>query len=248
MAAPSDPSLAEKQALPSSSPFDDVTRIPTTEPPPNGGWAAWSQVIGGHIITFFAWGWVQSFGMFQSYYNSIHLSSPSNISWIGALTIFFLLSIPLWTGAASDTGHFRLVIRSGIALWLLGIFTTSVCKEYWQFVLAQGFCIGLGNGCLFVPMISVVSTYFDSTKRAFAISLVVSGSATGGMVIPIMMNRLINQIGFGWAVRTLGFMALVLLLIAERLLKKRVPPKESVRMLEPRELKDAVFDLFVSVH
>jgi hypothetical protein len=36
-----------------------------------------------------------------------------------------------------------------------------------------------------------------------------------------------------------------MLLIAERLLKKRLPPKSSVKMLEPSELKDAVFDLFV---
>ena len=42
-------------------------------------------------------------------------------------------------------------------------------------------------------------------------------------------------------------MALGMLLIAERLLKKRMPPKDSVKMLEVQELKDVVFDLFVSV-
>jgi MFS family permease len=185
--------------------------------------------------------------MFQAHYTSIGLSSPSNISWIGALTVFFLLSLPLWSGAASDLGHFKLVLRLGIALWLIGIFMTSICTKYWQFVLAQGFCIGFANGCMFVPMISVVSTYFDATRRSFAISVVLSGSATGGMVIPIMLNRLIDRIGFGWAVRCLGFMALGMLLIAERLLKKRMPPKDSVKMLEVQELKDVVFDLFVSV-
>jgi MFS family permease len=139
---------------------------------------------------------------------SIGLSTASNISWIGALTVFFLLSIPLWSGAASDTGHFKLVLRVGIGLWLVGIFMTSICKEYWQFVLAQGFCIGFANGCMFVPMVSVISTYFDATKRSFAISITLCGSGTGGLVIPIMLNRLIDRIGFGWAVRTLGFMAL----------------------------------------
>jgi len=228
-----------------SSTFD-VTRVASTEPPPNGGWVAWSQVLGGHIITFFTWGFITSFGMFQAHYTSIGLSTASNISWIGALTVFFLLSIPLWSGAASDTGHFKLVLRVGIGLWLVGIFMTSICKEYWQFVLAQGFCIGFANGCMFVPMVSVISTYFDATKRSFAISITLCGSGTGGLVIPIMLNRLIDRIGFGWAVRTLGFMALVMLLIAERLLKKRLPPKVAVKMLEPSELKDPVFDLFVS--
>ncbi|CAO2656592.1 Nn.00g053950.m01.CDS01 [Neocucurbitaria sp. VM-36] len=226
-------------------PFHNVTRIASIEPPPNGGWVAWSQVIGGHIITFFTWGFITSFGMFQAHYTSIGLSTPSNISWIGAITVFFLLSVPLWSGAASDTGHFKLMLRLGIGLWLLGIFMTSICEEYWQFLLAQGVCIGLANGCMFVPVISVVSTYFDATKRSFAIAVVLSGSGTGGLVIPIMLNRLIDRIGFGWALRSLGFMALVMLLIAERLVKKRLPPKDSVKMLEPRELKDVVFDLFI---
>lgn len=223
----------------------EITRIASVEPPPNGGWVAWKNVVGGHIITFFTWGFITSFGMFQAHYTSIGLSTPSNISWIGALTVFFLLSTPLVSGAASDTGHFKLVLRTGMALWLLGIFMTSICQQYWQFVLAQGFCIGIANGCMFVPMISVVSTYFDATKRSFAIGLTLCGSGTGGLVIPIMLNRLIDRVGFGWAVRTLGFMAMGLFVVAERLVKKRLPPKDSVTMLEPRELKDAVFDLFV---
>ncbi|KAF1974450.1 MFS general substrate transporter [Bimuria novae-zelandiae CBS 107.79] len=40
-------------------------------------------------------------------------------------------------------------------------------------------------------------------------------------------------------------MALGMLLVAVRLLKKRLPPKDSVKMLEPRELKGPVFDLFI---
>ena len=225
----------------------EIVCVASVQPPPNGGWDAWSQVLAGHIVTFFTWGFITSFGMFQAHYTSIGLSTPSNISWIGALTVFFLLSVPLLSGAAADTGHFKLVLRLGIGLWLLGIFSTSLCRDYWHFVLAQGLCIGLGNGCMFVPMMSVVSTYFDASRRSFAMGIVLCGSGTGGLVIPIMLNRLISLIGFGWAVRTLGFMALVMLLAAERWLKKRLPPKDSVKMLEPNELKDVVFDLFVSL-
>jgi MFS family permease len=224
----------------------NITRISSIEPPPNGGWEAWSQVIGGHIITFFVWGFITSFGMFQAYYTSNSLSSPSNISWIGSMMIFLLMIIPLWSGSASDVGHYKLILRTGVLLWLVGIFMTSICSEYWQFLMAQGVCIGVANGFMFVPTMSVVSTYFDSSKRSFAIGLVLTGSATGGMIFPIMLNRLFVLIGFGWAVRCFGFMALVLLLLAERLLKKRLPPKDSAKFFEPSELKDVVFVLFVS--
>lgn len=39
----------------------DITRVISTEPPPNGGWVAWSQVLGGHIVAFFTWGFITSF-------------------------------------------------------------------------------------------------------------------------------------------------------------------------------------------
>lgn len=225
----------------------DVTRISSIDPPPNGGWAAWSQVLGGHVVTFFVWGFITSFGMFQAYYTSTGVSPPSNISWIGSMMIFFLMLVPLWSGSASDVGHFKLVLRVGIALWLVGIFTTSVCHEYWQLLLAQGVCIGLANGCMFVPTMSVVSTYFDPSRRSLAIGLILCGSATGGMIFPIMLDRLFRIVGFGWAVRSFGFMALVLFVFAERLLKKRLPPKDSAKFFEPSELKDIVFVLFVCI-
>lgn len=160
--------------------------------------------------------------------------------------IFFLMLIPLWSGSLSDVGHFKTVLRIGALLWLVGIFTTSVCKEYWKFLLAQGVCIGVANGCMFVPSMSVVSTYFDPSRRSLAIGLILCGSATGGMIFPIMLNRLFGIVGFGWAVRIFGFMALLLLVLAERLLKKRLPPKDSAKLFEPSELKDIVFILFVS--
>lgn len=224
----------------------NLTRISSSEPPPNGGWEAWSQVLGGHIVTFFVWGFITSFGMFQSYYTSAGISSPSNISWIGSLMIFFLMLIPLWSGSASDVGYFKTVLRCGALLWLVGIFTTSVCKRYWQFLLAQGVCVGMANGLMFVPTMSVVATYFDARRRSLAIGIILCGSATGGMIFPIMLNRLFNIVGFGWAVRIFGFMALGLLVLAERLLKKRLPPKGSAKLFEPSELKDIVFILFVS--
>jgi MFS family permease len=238
------PNLASSK--PESFPTASLTHITSIEPPPNGGWEAWSQVVGGHIITFFVWGFITSFGMFQAYYTSKSLSSPSKISWIGSMMIFLLMIVPLWSGSASDIGYYKPVLRTGILLWLVGIFMTSICTKYWQFLLAQGFCIGVANGFMFVPTMSVASTYFDPNRRSFAIGLILSGSATGGMIFPIMLNRLFNIVGFGWAVRCFGLMAAVLLLLAEKLLKKRLPPKDSAKFFEPSELKDVVFVLFVS--
>lgn len=54
----------------------------------------------------------------------------------------------------------------------------SLCKEYWQIVLAQGVVVGLGGGCLFVPSVAILPTYF-STRMAFMIGVAGSGSGIG---------------------------------------------------------------------
>ena len=36
----------------------------------------------------------------------------------------------------------------------------SICKEYWQFVLAQGIVCGIGFGLLFTPSIAIIPQYF----------------------------------------------------------------------------------------
>ena len=49
-------------------------------------------------------------------------------------------------------------------------------------MLAQGFCIGLGGGMLFVPSVAILPTYF-STKIGLAIGLAAAGSSMGGKFV-----------------------------------------------------------------
>ena len=54
----------------------------------------------------------------------------------------------------------------------------SLCHEYWEALLAQAFCVGLGAGCLFVPSVAILPTYF-TTKIALAVGIAASGSSFG---------------------------------------------------------------------
>ena len=51
-------------------------------PPPDGGLTAWTQVLMGHLIVFNTWGYINSFGVFQTYYVATLGHSPSDISWV----------------------------------------------------------------------------------------------------------------------------------------------------------------------
>lgn len=131
---------------------------PASPPPPDGGLQAWLQVLIAHLVIFNTWGYINSFGVFQTYYLSTLEQSPSQISWIGSVQVFLLFFIGTFSGRATDAGYFRRTFVIGTVLILLGVFTTSVCTEYWQLFLAQGVCTGIGNGLLFCPTLAILPT------------------------------------------------------------------------------------------
>jgi len=90
-----------------------------------------------------------------------------------------VLLVGACTGPIFDRGYLRLLLLIGSFGVVFGFMMLSLCTEFWQAMLAQGFCIGLGGGMLFVPSVAILPTYF-STKIGLAIGLAASGSSMGG--------------------------------------------------------------------
>ena len=189
-------------------------------PPPDGGLLAWSQVLAGHLVAFNSWGYVNSFGLFQAYYTTSLRQSPATISWVGGIQIFFMMFIGAFSGSALDAGYYYSVAVPGLALQVLGIFVTSLATNYWQLLVAQGICQSIGRGLTFTPTMALVSTYF-TTKRALAVCGMHSGTATGGVVFPITVRQLLDRIGIGWTVGTMGLVFLANAAIALALIRPR---------------------------
>ena len=129
-------------------------------------------------------GLVNTFGVFQDYYESAILSTttPSAISWIGTLQGFLLIFVGILTGPLFDRGYFRHLIFAGAILVVFGMMMTSICTAYYQLLLAQGICVGIGSGCLFVPSVAIVATYFTS-KRALMTGITAAGGSIGNATI-----------------------------------------------------------------
>lgn len=51
-----------------------------------------------------------------------------------------------------------------------------------------------------------------------------TGSSLGGIIFPIMVTRLISEVGFPWTMRICGFVILALLVLANLTIKNFVPP------------------------
>lgn len=120
----------------------------------------------------------------------------------------------------------RVLMIPGTLVLVVSIMITSICQEYYQYVLAQGVLFGLGVGMLFYPSLSAISTYFKK-YRATATGIALAGSGVGGVVYPIMLQRLFLMVGFGWGVRIAGFICLALCSLACCMVSSRLECRRS---------------------
>ncbi|KAJ4374017.1 hypothetical protein N0V83_002756 [Neocucurbitaria cava] len=202
---------------------------------PDGGKDAYLCLLGGFCCLFCSFGWLNCLGVFQNYYQMNQLSeySPSTIAWIASLEIFIMFLPGPIVGWVYDNHGPKYIIIFGTFMHVLGLMMTSLCTEFWQFILAQGICSPLGLNCIFQAGTATIPTWFFK-KRGLAYGIMAAGSGLGGIIFPIMASHLIPEIGYGWTMRTFGFMILGLMCIAGLTVKSRLPPK-------PRPLQLKVF-------
>lgn len=229
-----DPADASHAAEPPS------TATPTL--PPDGGLQAWAQVIMGHLVLINSWGYLSSFGFFQSHYTTTLSVTPFAISWIGSVQICLVYLVGTFSGRALDAGYFHAVLGLG-SLQVFGIFMTSISTQYWQLFLAQGICKGLGDGLVFCPTVSLVATYF-SKKRSLAMAVTASGGATGGIIFPLIAQQLLPKIGFGWTVRVMGFVVLFNAVVSMTIARVRLPPRRAGPLIEWAAFREPSYTLF----
>ncbi|KAF2000043.1 MFS general substrate transporter [Amniculicola lignicola CBS 123094] len=227
-------------------PVTKIHSVRNVDSIPNGGLWAWLQVLGGFFLLFNSWGIINTFGSYQAYYETVLLpdSSPSSISWIGSIQAFLLLFVGALSGPIYDAGYFRALLITGSFLLVIGQMMLSLCHEYWQVLLAQAFCIGCGCGCLFIPSVAILNTYF-TTRIGTVIGIAASGSSFGGVIYPIIFHKLLPQIGFGWTTRVIGFIILATQLVPNVCMRVRVLPAKKRSLLDLPAFKLPYYSLMV---
>ncbi|KAG2421388.1 hypothetical protein HFD88_005363 [Aspergillus terreus] len=214
-------------------------------PIPNGGLEGWLSVLAGFCVFVNSWGLLTTYGAFQEFYQTELLpdQSPSNLSWVGSVQATLIVMVGIVTGPLVDSGYLRTLIVSGTFLVVFGIMMTSLATQYYQVLLAQGFCVGMGGGIAYIPALVVISSYF-TTRRPIAIGCASIGSSVGSVIFPIMFRQLQPKVGFPWAVRCIGFINLFLGIVTIVILCRR-PGKRTVArsLIERKALTEAPFML-----
>ncbi|KAF7555825.1 hypothetical protein G7Z17_g1934 [Cylindrodendrum hubeiense] len=216
----------EKGDLDSVGPEDPSSAISEI---PDGGAAAWLMVLGTWCTSFCSFGWINSVGIFQDYYEREMLKnySSSTIAWIPSLQIFFIMAMGPVVGRLYDIYGPRRLILGGTLLHVFGLMMASLSTEYYQILLSQGICSAIGASAIFQPAISTVPEWFNK-KRATAFGICSTGSSIGGVIFPIMLTHLISKVGFPWTMRISAFLILFLLIIANLTVRRRIVSKSKV--------------------
>ncbi|KAF7296229.1 Monocarboxylate permease-like protein [Mycena chlorophos] len=212
-----------------------LTRIAPPAPPPRKEWtraSCWA-VFGGFLSLFATFGQMNAFGTFEAWYTGHQLRGmqPGVVAWIGSvqLWVFFLSGGPI--GKIFDFYGPRRLMIAGTIIYVLALLLTSFANAYWQYLLAHGLLFGLGVGLMFYPCLSSVSTHFTK-YRATALGIVASGSSFGGVMYPLLLERLFAhpKIGFGWAVRISALLSVVLCVLAVLTVSRYEAPGQNLRV------------------
>jgi MFS family permease len=190
-----------------------------------------------------SWGLPTAFGVYQLYYrDTLHLSQ-SKVSWIGSVQFLLTYGMCTLSGRLADAGYVKSTMAVGAFLVVLGTFMTSLGTEYWHFFLAQGICCGLGEGIMFMPPLAVCSSYFTK-NRTMALTCAATGTSIGSVIFPAIIQYSIPHVGFGWAIRISGFVALFCTTTAILLIRPRLQPRRSGPLVEWSAFRETAYLLY----
>lgn len=133
---------------------------------------------------------MNAYGSYALYYQSELLSDRSavDIVWVGTVQAVLIILLGVVTGPLYDRGYIRSMLASGSFLVVFGMMMTSLSTKYYQIILAQGVCVGIGSGITYVPCLAMVASAF-TTKRPLAIALATSGAAIGMSASQVCVRR-----------------------------------------------------------
>ncbi|KAH9229789.1 hypothetical protein K456DRAFT_569296 [Colletotrichum gloeosporioides 23] len=193
---------------------------------PDGGTQAWLVVFGGWCALFCTFGLINCVGVFQAYYleGPLREYPSSTVSWITSLQVWTMTFMGALFGHLYDSYGPKYLLYGGTIVYVFGLMMTSLSTQYYQFILAQSLVSSIGSSAAFNACMASVTSWFFR-RRGAALGIMVSGSSLGGVILPIMMSKMIPQVGFPWAIRTVAFLFLFLLSIACLTVKSRLPPR-----------------------
>ncbi|KAF4951551.1 hypothetical protein FSARC_12882 [Fusarium sarcochroum] len=198
---------------------------------PEGGTKAWLVVVGAWCAMVPPMGLLNTLAVLQAYISKNELDgiTESKAGWIFSCYAFFITAGGAQVGPIFDAHDIRVLILPGSIGVIACLIFMSVSTAYYHFLLSFGVLGGISASLLFTPSLSAIGHWFCK-RRAFATGVACSAGGIGGIVFSLIILYLTPRIGFPWAIRVIALISLVLLIVANICLRKRIPPVEKARL------------------
>ncbi|KAL2210309.1 MFS general substrate transporter [Sarocladium strictum] len=195
---------------------------------PEGGLQAWLVVVGAWFSLFASFGLLNTIAVFQTYTLENQLSSYSEgtVGWVFSVYTFLTFFGGVYIGPVFDKYGPRWLLVAGTVCTVGGMVLLSFCTDLWMFLVVFGVILGTGSSLIFTPCIAAVGHWFK-VRRGLATGVASTAGGIGGVIYPLMLSRLFESIGYGWAVRVLGLICLICCCIGIILVRSRLPPAQN---------------------
>ncbi|KAI1077750.1 major facilitator superfamily domain-containing protein [Whalleya microplaca] len=200
---------------------DEITAYPEDD------LEAWAVVLGSWCAMLSSMGLLNTLAILQAWISENELPDvpESTIGWILSIYGFCLYFFGAQTGPIFDAHNAQFLVVPGSVGIVASIFFFSFSTELYQYLLSFGVLGGISASLLFNPSIAAIGHWFYK-RRALATGIACTAGGIGGIIFPIIIIYAAPRIGFGWAVRIIGFIYAASGLAACCLLRKRLPPNK----------------------
>jgi MFS family permease len=139
----------------------------------------------------------------------------------GAYSLNMLLAggLGIVFGRLSDRFGPRIVLTVCGLIIGLGYLLMSQVSSIWQIYLFFGVLVSVGEGGMFVPLMSTIARWFVK-GRGLASGIAVSGVAAGIVVMPLLANQLISNYSWQTSYIVLGFIAIFSICVIAQFMKR----------------------------
>ncbi|KAI9030236.1 major facilitator superfamily domain-containing protein [Hyaloraphidium curvatum] len=203
-------------------------------PPKEGGYG-WVIVFAVFLSTLMVVGLPSAWGVYQrQFYYENYFAGASNlqIAFVGALEPAVQMALGPISGRLGDQFGPRTVCAVGALLMSGGLVASSFCNQLWQLYITFGLVAGSGASFSWIPAAATTPKWFVK-KRGLAVGLAASGGGFGGLMLGPLAQYLMDHMGWQWAMRITGLIALGVLMLCAVLM--RLPPGMSLAAL--REMR-----------
>jgi len=189
---------------------------------------AWLMAATAFFTCFVVFGVQYSFGAFFKSIAGDLGARRADTAGIFSVNMFVANLCGIAAGYVGDRLGPRPLMITGAVSVGVGLVLTSRINQLWMGYLTYGLGLGIGAGCSFIPMVALVSGWFERRRNA-AIGLTVSGIGCGTLFVVPLVGVLIHHYGWRTSYLVLGIASSIALLACSAVIRRPPAPPPRTR-------------------